>query len=123
MEKFLSSPYFTRKNKDIIGSAGRRSEKAVVKRLGGRPTPASGATNSGKGDVKVEEFLIEAKSTVKASMSIERVWLEKISMQAAMTNRYPALSVTFARDNGSPLKDGAWVMVPENVWRRLCQGS
>ena len=88
----------------------RKQEARVAKRSGGRIQPASGATMFRKGDVTAGEFLIEAKSTDADSLGVKRKWLEKISDEARVVGKTPALAVTFASVPFGVEKD--WVMVP-----------
>ena len=71
-----------------------KQEKQVVKQLGGRQTPNSGATPWVKGDVLLDQFLIECKtSTVeKQTFSVPKKWLDKMQEEAfAMGKPYAAL--------------------------------
>ena len=44
-------PYMLRRNQHRIGKAGRKSEERLVKQLGARARPASGAMPGAKGDI------------------------------------------------------------------------
>ena len=59
-------------------------EKHIAKVTGGRPTPNSGGTKFGGGDVVTDKFLIEAKTTTKekTTFGIKREWLKKAREQA-----------------------------------------
>lgn len=100
-----------------IGGAGIRSENHLAKRVGGRLRPASGALPGAKGDVDLPSFLMEAKSSTGDSLSLKREWLAKIGKEARSVGRVPALAVTFSYDDGRPIPDGAWVMVPEWLFK------
>ena len=102
-----------------IGVSGREAERKSAKRLGARLTPNSGAMTGAKGDMSLGDFLIEAKSTVADSVGLKLDWLAKISGEAAATGRKPALSVTFTRPDGTPVRHGKWVLVPETVFAEL----
>lgn len=104
------------KNKTLHGSL---SEKKVAKRLDGKPTPASGALGSAKGDIVFKEILMEAKATIKDSISIKLDWLAKISREATDASKSPALSVTYVNQDGEPRKFGKWVMVPESIFKDI----
>ena len=60
-----------------------RHEKLVAKTLGGRVQPNSGATSFALGDVKLEDWLLECKTstTVKDSYSIKKIELEKLNRE------------------------------------------
>lgn len=102
-----------------IGDTGRMSEKKVARSLGGRLTPASGAMDGAKGDIVLEDFLIEAKSTVNESVSIKYSWLGKICTEAMMDTKKPALSVRFVTGDGRAVRDGDWVMLRRTDFEEL----
>ena len=75
--------YELRRNKlKGIGKVGRVAETKTGKRLGGRMVAASGAMIGVKGDIDLDDFLVENKSTVNGSMSLKLQWLQKISHEA-----------------------------------------
>jgi len=76
----------------------KRQEKHIAKELGGRRQANSGATAFQKGDVVLDDWLLEAKTctTVKKSFSIKREWLDKNKEEAfAMRKPYNALVIDF----------------------------
>lgn len=95
-----------------------KSERRLAKEVGGTVVPGSGAGRV-KGDVKVGNFLFEAKSTVKRSISLKLDWLRKITQEARLTDREPALSVRFTDSEGKAIIGGDWVMVPRQTWEEL----
>lgn len=98
---------------------GQRAEKRTAKRLGGRTQPGSGSQQHSKGDIKLPDFLIENKCTVNESLGIKHAWLRKISLEAIGVNREPALSIQFVDGKGVPITDGAWVAIPERLFKEL----
>ena len=75
-----------------------RQEKHIAKVTGGKKTANSGATAFSKGDVRTENFLIEAKTCTseKQSFTIKREWLEKNEEERfAMHKDYSALAFDF----------------------------
>jgi hypothetical protein len=102
-----------------IGDTGRSSEKHLSRRLGGRLRPASGAMAGAKGDIEIGTVLMEAKSTINDSMGLKFAWLAKIAAEARAVAKTPAIAISFIRGDGRPIDDGAWVLVPERVWREL----
>jgi hypothetical protein len=96
---------------------GQRAEKRAAARLGGRQQPGSGNQDHSKADIKLPDFLIESKATLAASLSIKLEWLATVSTQAAAINREPALLIQFVDGQGRSLGGGAWVMVPERVFK------
>ena len=75
-----------------------KQEKSIVKNIGGRQTPNSGATPWVKGDILTESFLIEAKTATseKQTFSVPKKWLEKMQEEAfAMGKSYSALAFNY----------------------------
>lgn len=102
---------------------GRAAEAKLGKRLA-RLTPGSGALPGAKGDLEYStgsglDFLIESKSTVCDSLSIQRSWLTKISLEALDAAKYPALAIQFVTPLGE-LRTG-WVCIPEYMFKTLVE--
>jgi len=110
------NPYLSRKAKQGIGAAGRASEKRLTRQLSGRARPASGAMEGAKGDIDLGDVLMEAKSTTRLSIGLQRDWLLKIAVEARSEQKTPALAVSFTTPDGKPLMDGEWVCIPRYVW-------
>lgn len=104
------NPLFKRQQKGQ--RHGGRSEKRVARKFKARLRPASGAMAGAKGDMVKPEFLIEAKSTVFATLALHLEWLDKIHREALETNRIPALTISFVHANGDPRPNSDWVVVP-----------
>jgi hypothetical protein len=102
-----------------IGHVGRKAEAKTAKRQRGQLTRASGAMEHGKGDIVLDDFLCENKSTQAGSLSISQDWLAKISREALEQKKKPALTVQFTDGMGNPIKFGTWVMVPESVFEMV----
>lgn len=78
-----------------------RQEKHIAKVTDGKQIANSGATPFSKGDIRTEQFLIEAKTCVseKQSFSIKKEWLEKNEEERfAMGKDYSALAFNFGDD-------------------------
>lgn len=105
-------PYLRRRAQHKIGKPGRKSEKRLTKKFGGRETPASGAMPGAKGDISFDRILLEAKATTKDSLSVKFEWLAKITREARSENKVPALSVSFVKEDGTAVDNGDWVLVP-----------
>ena len=95
----------------------KQQETRVAKRTGGLRTPASGSLPFAKGDVDGSITLIECKTTGKKSLRIEQKWLAKISREAALKHRTPALTISFP-DMADDV-DQDWVMIPVGFFRSL----
>ena len=80
---------------------------------------ASGAMIGVKGDIDLDDFLVENKSTVNGSMSLKLQWLQKISHEALGRSKRPALAIQFTDAKGDPLKNGSYVMVSERDFQEL----
>lgn len=80
----------------------KKQEKSVAKTLGGKRVANSGATQFNKGDVSLEDFLIECKTTTsqhKSSFTIREDWLLKNREEAfAMGKGHNALAFQFGED-------------------------
>ena len=81
---------------------GQKAEVRASKRLGGRLQPGSGC--------------------ISESLSLKLEWLRKISKEAADITKEPALTIQFVDGSGRPVLDGAWVMVPERVFKEIIGG-
>lgn len=108
------------RNMSAIGAVGRLSETKLAKDLGAKLKFASGAVPGFKGDMETDKFLIEAKSTVNGSMSLKHEWLAKISREARLDDKLPALAVSFTKGDGNPFPSGQWVCIPLNVFKEMC---
>ena len=108
-----------RAGRDRIGVVGRVAEIKTAKRLGGHQTPASGAMQGAKGDIRRPEFLIENKSTVRDSFSVSLQVLAKIHQEARAKGKAPALAFQFVQEDGTPHRFGAWVAIPEWMFKEL----
>lgn len=112
-------PFLKRKSTHKIGKAGRKSEQRLTRQLGGRARPASGAMEGAKGDIDLGTVLLEAKSTTGHSISVKHSWLAKIGKEARSEGKLPALSLSFINEDGSPVMDGEWVMIPMHKFKEL----
>ena len=92
---------------------GQRAEKKAASRLGAVLTPGSGAIQGMKGDFRTATFMVENKSTVNASLSLKKDWLEKIAREALDHGKSPALFLQFVNASGESNVDDRWVMIRE----------
>lgn len=105
---------------------GREAERESMKRVGARRVRGSGAWDGEKGDGRLDtpgddlpDFLVEHKATQRGSFSVQLAGLQKVSREARQAARQPAFHVVFCDGTGRPVRDGAWVMIPERVWEEL----
>lgn len=67
-----------------------KQEKHVAKAVGGKQTANSGATMFSKGDVTLNDWLLECKTKTSPSqsISIKKEWLEKNEEEAFSMNKH-----------------------------------
>jgi hypothetical protein len=107
----------------------KKHEQRLAKRMGGKRLPRSGGGAWGsqnglagwdkttkQADFTIPDFVSEHKRTVKASMTLERDWLKKVSDGARRAGKDPSLFVTFEEEGKKPLD---WVMIPLDVFEQL----
>ena len=88
-------------NKNSTRYFSKKQETYIAKKLNGKRIPNSGAPDFLGGDIKTEQFLIEAKTVTKHkdSFAIKLAWLLKNKEEAfAMHRRYSALAFNFGPD-------------------------
>lgn len=71
----------------------RLQESRAARDYGGSTTPASGSQWHSKGDVKTPDFLIECKTTRFTSYNLTSYTWRKISQEAVLENRTPAMEI------------------------------
>lgn len=84
--------------KDPTRAYSKKQENYVAKKFGGDRVKNSGATPFQKGDVNLEDMLIECKTKTSPSesISIKKEWLEKNNSEALfMGKKYSALAFNF----------------------------
>lgn len=88
-----------------------KQEAKIAKELGGRQTPASGATRFMPGDIMLDNsILIDVKSTVKGQIIITEDMLAKLETDANVNSKSPALIINFA--NSKKLRNKKWFVYP-----------
>lgn len=116
-EKVIARKSVQSTSKTLHGNA---AEKKLAKRLGGKATIASGALEFAKGDIVMDSFLVESKSTLSDSLGVKIDWLAKINQEALEKGRKPALAVQFVTGSGSVVKNGSWVLIKESDFLDYC---
>ena len=100
----------TRNNKKA-----QKREKKLAKEEGGRLQPNSGSLWGAKGDVKLEHFLVDSKTTKHSKFRMTITIMEKLREEAyMMEDRLPALEVILEDDYGQ-----AYYAVDEYTWQTL----
>jgi hypothetical protein len=104
---------------------GKLYEARAAKTLGARLQPASGAMAHAKGDMKTKNWLLESKTTVNASLSVELGWLVKVSEEALAQGKRPGLVIGFVLKDGRPRPncESEWVAMPMSHYKELTEGS
>lgn len=74
-------------------------EAKAAQSYGGKTTPGSGNQWHSKGDIKTDRFLIECKTTLKSSYSINIKTWRKIWWEAISEGRDPFMEIQFENDN------------------------
>jgi Holliday junction resolvase len=74
-------------------------EKRLAKAVDGKRRAASGAFWSGKGDIRCEGYLIEAKWTGAKQITVKAQVLEKIVTEAVIEGRIPVLAIELNKKN------------------------
>lgn len=87
---------------------GRKQEAQIAKETGGRTRPRSGGITGYEGDVEEGDYLIESKTTDKASLSITATMLRKISKEALSQAKIPLMRIMIQGDE--------WYIVPKYIW-------
>jgi Holliday junction resolvase len=120
------NPFMDRIAKKGKSGHGTKSEQRLGKSLSARMTPASGALEGAKGDMvkttpSMGKLMIEAKSTVHNTMSLDLGWLVKVATEALADGATPALTVSFVTPDGKARNHGDWVMMPAWQWKELVE--
>jgi hypothetical protein len=104
MEQVPKPKYLGREMK-----AWKKAEYDTAKILGGKRVKGSGNQVFNKGDVKLDDYLVEVKSTDYNSILLYSSWLVKIEEEARGVNKKPMLVICF---NKLPEPFNKWAIVP-----------
>lgn len=118
------------KTKRREASTSQKQEKRVAFRLKGKVQPKSGAGRvparavgvtsyraGGKGDVPTDLLLCECKTTEHASISVKQEHLIKITREAKLQMKSPAMVISFPVMPDDVDED--WIILPVSVWEKL----
>lgn len=124
MSDEIENPYAKRLRQRGSNGHGKLSEKRVAKSLKAQLTPNSGALTGAKGDARqatkrLGKVLLECKSTIHGTMSLDLGWLVKIATEALQQGATPALTVSFVNPDGKAKHHGDWVMIPKYTYQEL----
>lgn len=87
--------------KEPTRSFSKKQEDTIAKKFGGERVKNSGATKFEKGDVYLDQWLLEAKTRTTSSKShtIQKEWLEKNKSESLFMGKpYSALVFNFGPD-------------------------
>lgn len=79
----------------------QHQEANTATRLGGTVQPGSGCSWKAKGDVKTDQFLVEAKITESASYRLTIETWKKISKEALAAGKIPMMRIDLAGSDES----------------------
>ena len=95
-----------------------KQEKKVAKELGAKITPNSGATMFQKGDLILDNWLLECKTQTKSkeSFTIKKEWFEKNLRESVMMGKdYTAVVFNFGPDQEN------YYVIDEKTFQELLQ--
>ncbi len=96
-------------------------EKELAKKLGGRRQLASGALDQSKGDVKLDNLLLDSKETIHGSITVKGTDLTKICREATGEGLHPGMILTLGALPMTTPKE--WVLVPLEVFVTLLENQ
>jgi hypothetical protein len=105
----------SRRSRPVGASAERKASRRNKLRL----HPGSGNIPSLKADMSDAFFIVESKATEHDSISIKKKWLDKVADEGRNITKAPVLLVQFVKPDGEIKDNGAWVMMPEWLWRDI----
>jgi hypothetical protein len=107
----------------------REQERRVAQKMGGKVQRGSGRGGNpvgtplmrlrvgNRGDVYTDVTLVECKTTDKQSISLHQGYLIKITREAGLSMKSPAVVISFPT-----MPDGVendWILLPLAVWKKL----
>lgn len=98
-----------------------RQERATAARISGEVQRGSGATENHKGDVVTDDWMIENKTTMHASISVKGEWLSKLQRESDIAGKTPALEVEI-RGIEDLVTEKQWVLIPASVFAKFVTG-
>lgn len=105
------------KDPESLKTKTLNSERRSADYLGGRAQPASGAGDCHKGDIKLENWLIDKKETTAQSIMVYGKDLTKITREADGEDKNPALLIQM---EGVPSTvSNEWIVLPLDIFSEL----
>lgn len=113
----MSSPLGGKKKHKEGKAKTLQTEADLAHRLEGRVQPKSGAGPFHKGDVKLEDFLIDSKETEGQTVRLSAADFVKITREARGEHLEPAIAIIIHRMNPNVSK--SWIAIPEEAFKSL----
>jgi len=102
-----------------VKAKANATEKKLAKDVGGYRQPASGALDGMKGDVVMDEYLLDSKETGAKSIIVSSKDLNKVSKEAREMGRTPALVLKLSGVQLGTAKQ--WVCLPLRDFMELVE--
>jgi len=111
-----------------IGSARKKdrkrkstvSEKRFAATYGAERVIGSGCLPGRKGDLKIDEFLLDLKTT-NGEYTVRRTDLVKITKEAREANRKPGLIIELEGPIVDPFFPQHWIVFPFHIYREMME--
>ena len=104
----------------------KQSRKEVIEQedvgaqlINGRRHAGSGAIDGYKSDASSDVWQQEAKQTAAQSIGVKLEWLDKITREARVLDKYPMMFIRFTSPEDHIVADDDWVMIPASVFRKV----
>lgn len=94
-----------------------QTEADLAHRLEGKVQPKSGAGPFHKGDVKLDDFLLDSKETEAQRITLHAADFVKITREARGEHLTPAIAIIIHRMN--PTVSKSWIAIPEEEFKAL----
>jgi len=105
-----------KKRRDSVKAKANKHEQVLADKLGGRRQPMSGALPAHKGDIKLDDWLLDSKQTDSNTILVTTKDLTKITEEATGEGKLPGLILTLK----TPIQvSSEWVLVPIDCFSNL----
>lgn len=116
----MTTPLGSKKKKKGRKARINEHERELADKLGGIRQLQSGAMPGHKGDIKVDDFLLDSKETIYNNISVVAKDLTKITEEARGENRVPGLVLTLK----TPIHvSSEWVAIPIDVFAEMIENA
>jgi hypothetical protein len=108
----------SKKRKKSYKKEAMDHEQDLAERLGGVAQPGSGAGLRHKGDVKLDDFLLDSKQSHGNTIIVAGKDLGKIQHEATQASRVPGLVLKLEVPSNTP---NEWVCIPLKAFAELIE--